>query len=52
MDGARYIGEYGMFVHERNGLRNGNVRANVIAFEVTLIDKATEHPSLTTLAPR
>jgi hypothetical protein len=48
-DGGRYLGEYGMFVHERNGLRNGNVD-DVIAFEVTLVDKAAENPSLTTLA--
>ncbi len=48
-EAARYLGEYGMFVHERNGLLNGNVN-EVIAFEVTLVDKASEHPSLTTLS--
>ena len=48
-EAGRYLGEYGMFVHERNGLLNGNVD-QVVAFEVTLVDKADEHPSLTTLS--
>jgi hypothetical protein len=46
---GRYIGEYGMFVHDRHGLLNGNTD-DVIAFEVTLVDKVDEHPALTTIA--
>lgn len=46
---GRYLGEYGMFVHERSGLLDSD-SDKVIAFEVTLIDKAEEHPPLTTVA--
>lgn len=46
---GRYIGEYGMFVHDRHGLLNGSMD-DVIAFEVTLVDKVDEHPALTTIA--
>lgn len=46
---GRYIGEYGMFVHERHGLLNNNLD-DVIAFEVTLFDKADESQPLTTIA--
>lgn len=46
---GRYIGEYGMFIHERHGLLNNNLD-DVIAFEVTLFDKADESQPLTTIA--